>query len=169
MVLEPLLQLTWWQRRIYGPTYRFIARLRPRRIADNLHWKRQRVERGWSDRDAWSLDSHLCRVITGGVRSIRDNSHGYPSDLTPEAWTETLNKIAYGFQCGLALINMDYVEVAGKTMIDRETGRIHFNVGASEEEVATAREREEAERLRLQAAFDEGFDLFRKYFFDLWD
>lgn len=38
----------------------------------------QRAWRGYSDKDVWSLDHYLCRVIAPALRQIAANTHGYP-------------------------------------------------------------------------------------------
>ena len=102
--------------------------------------------------DTWSFDSYLCDVISGGVRFLNENLHGAPTDLFDEEaenptwrWEETLDKIAEGFDAGKSLIDDDYI-VENDSLEDR--------IKRVEE---------------LQIKFDEGMELFKKYFFHLWD
>jgi|SRR5665213_2591620 len=59
-------------------------------------WIKQRIKRGYSDRDVWSFDSFLAPVIAGGVRQIA-NFSGYKGDNEKE-WRDTLNFIADQFE-----------------------------------------------------------------------
>lgn len=56
-------------------------------------WRRQRAERGWSDRDAWNLDDYLGSVISGAILHLRDRSHGYPGDSCEAEWHDVLTRI----------------------------------------------------------------------------
>lgn len=38
----------------------------------------QRGRRGWSDRDLWSLDKHLERILAGSLVKLADTCHGHP-------------------------------------------------------------------------------------------
>lgn len=57
----------------------------------------ERGRRGWSVRDAWSLDTYLARVMAESIRHLRLNSHGYPNELTPEKWASILEEMEIGF------------------------------------------------------------------------
>ena len=58
-------------------------------------WKKQRIERGYSDRDVWSFDSFLAQVISGGVRQIGGYA-GYEGE--EGEWRKTFNFIADQFE-----------------------------------------------------------------------
>ncbi len=60
-------------------------------------WKKQRIKRGYSDRDVWSFDSFLAEVIAGGVRQVA-RFGGYPVSFEPDEWVDTLNFIADQFE-----------------------------------------------------------------------
>ena len=38
----------------------------------------QRGRRGWSDRDLWSLDNHLEKILAGSLVRLADTAHGHP-------------------------------------------------------------------------------------------
>src|ERR1700685_1373267 len=59
-------------------------------------WMKQRIKRGYSDRDVWGFDSFLAPVIAGGVRQIARFS-GYKSE-DERQWRDTLNFIADQFE-----------------------------------------------------------------------
>lgn len=62
-------------------------------------WIKQRIKRGYSDRDIWSFDNFLAQVIADGVRQIAQIG-GYPLGFEndPDKWGETLNFIADQFE-----------------------------------------------------------------------
>ena len=43
-----------------------------------IKWFLQRGRRGWADRDTWSMDSYLERVIPGMLIRLANAAHGYP-------------------------------------------------------------------------------------------
>ncbi len=61
----------------------------------------QRGRYGIADSDAWSLDHFLAMTTVRGVQKLREWSHGYPSELTPEEWDSILKQIEDGFQLWL--------------------------------------------------------------------
>ena len=67
--------------------------------ARRKRWIKQRIKRGYSDRDVWSFDSFLAQVIAGGIRQV-GRFGGYPGSFeeNPDQWTETLNFIADQFE-----------------------------------------------------------------------
>lgn len=48
-----------------------------------VRWFWQRGRRGYSDRDLWSFDHYLSRVIAGGMRQLADGAHGTPYEFNP--------------------------------------------------------------------------------------
>lgn len=58
----------------------------------------QRGKRGYADEDVWNLEYYLADVISASVMHLRHHNMAYPSDLTPEEWNATLEKISHGFK-----------------------------------------------------------------------
>lgn len=56
--------------------------------------RRQRARRGWSDADAWNLDTNLCRTLSEQLAHLAHNGHGWPGEHsewpTPQAWQSEL-------------------------------------------------------------------------------
>jgi len=77
----------WYLRRNLGK----LARPQP---WVRLRWRYQRSKRGWADRDVWSLDSYLAKLIGSSIASLRNHGHGYPSDITLEQWDDVLTRIS---------------------------------------------------------------------------
>lgn len=66
----------------------------------------QRMQRGYADRDCWSFDAYLSKVIAGGIKVLRNNLHSCPPELCEpdgdvdkgcERWAAILDEIALGF------------------------------------------------------------------------
>jgi len=142
---------TPWYKKIYYWFYRvfnsavYFLRLR-------LPCFFRRGKNGYSYIDVWSFDSYLCDVIIGGVKLLKENLHGAPHELFDDnaenqtwKWEAVLDKIIEGFEAGRALIDMDYI-----------------HLGDTKETWMPKQE-------KLTAKFNEGMDLFKQYFFNLWD
>jgi len=125
-------------------------------------WAWQRVFRGWDDRVCWGVNYHLADVIPQWMRQMQEVAHGFPATLYDESptgiatsvmslpenpdedpnmkvWKDILEEIAVGFEAY------------------RET---------DENDYSSIWEKGQEERL---VKYEKGFDLFRKYFPDLWD
>lgn len=149
--LEKLDRETPWYMSVYYWFYRLINDLRfffMRRLPCFFH----RGKKGYSYIDTWSFDSYLCDVIAGGVKLLKANLHGSPPELFDDdaknqiwRWEEVLDKITEGFEAGRSIINTDYMEL-GDT-----------------------REEWESKYKELEVKYNEGMDLFKEYFFNLWD
>jgi hypothetical protein len=59
-----------------------------------LRWRWQRSQRGWADRDVWSLDDYLAGLIGEAVEQLRRYGHGFPNGMTSEEWDATLGRIS---------------------------------------------------------------------------
>lgn len=99
-------QYVWW------PLWRFFN---IRDLYLNIKWFFQRLFRGYSDLDLWSLDQHLATIILKRIKAFRKQElHGYPAqfhhdfensvpkeyhDLAPEVYWEeiVLGKIENAF------------------------------------------------------------------------
>ena len=101
-----LAEFYWWLRR--RPT--------PRDIWHEVKWAIQRVRRGWSDRDNWSMYDHLSIVMADMLKQLRETGVGYhcvhgamgsevrgehmlDSDkCAPEDWWALLQRIEFGLR-----------------------------------------------------------------------
>ena len=115
----------------------------------------QRVHRGYSDRDCWSINGFLSDIMPGMLRQLKENCHGCPEDLWDDKkdnkcqkWDEVLIEIAQGFEAATSISNLDFMRPF-KNSEPEETW--------------------EARRAILDKKFDRGIFLFKKYYFSLWD
>jgi hypothetical protein len=58
----------------------------------------QRIIRGWSDEETWSLDAPLGRLIAPRLRRYNELRNGHPCDMTEEEWNATIQKMVDAFE-----------------------------------------------------------------------
>jgi len=104
-------------------------------------WAWQRVFRGFDDRWYWSLNSQLALIIPKCVRKMKDG-YSYPFGINYKQWKEILEKIALGFEA-IEKIDEDFLL----------------------KDIPSKRKKYE----KLEKQYDEGMELFVKWFNDLWD
>ena len=88
----------------------------------------QRGRRGWSDQDAWSIDTWLVDNLIPMLERLKNNKYGTPSSMfrkkdgvdkdgnsTDEAhrlaeqrWDNVLREIIYGLKCAKKIQDLDY-------------------------------------------------------------
>jgi len=56
-----------------------------------------RVVKGYSWYDWINFDDYLSSVIISGLKDFKNNSHGYPGELTLEEWNRRLDIMIEGF------------------------------------------------------------------------
>lgn len=76
--LDKLFQLNRWQK-VYYPTKRFVRRFSPRDRYYDAKYASQRVRKGWSHRDVWSIDWHLMEILPEMLRHLAETTQGYPA------------------------------------------------------------------------------------------
>jgi hypothetical protein len=101
----------FFDRGLFGYNYRHVVThfwIIPGEAYRRVKWFVQRGWRGYSDRDTWSIDWFLMRILPNMIDELRKNTHGCPVDLTPEKWDEILATIATGFRANMRLMDLDY-------------------------------------------------------------
>jgi len=127
-----------------------------RECFQEVKWAWQRVFKGYDDRATWGIDSYLADLIPKLASELKENNIGTPFDM----WD-------------------------GMVPVDN-----CFNYSEEDDKVAETKWREILEKIAegfksyseldvfdkdnpefeiFKAKFEEGFDLFRKYFGHLWD
>lgn len=99
----------------------------------------QKITRGWSDDDLWSLDLTIARFAAPRLRELQKNPVGWPDQhfKTCEDWEDAIGKMARAFELIIE---------------ENDTYPAWWGEG-------TAPEYKEIE---------DGLDLFRQHFRDLW-
>ena len=98
------------------------------RILRKIKWFLQRGRRGWADCDLWSLDMYLSGWMPHAMRRLIKIKHAVPTEILMQfefpdesgnfskesiekaivRWSDTLEKIALGFEAANTLTNLDY-------------------------------------------------------------
>lgn len=121
----------------------------------------QRAVRGWGNSDTWNLDNYLSKVISQSVFHLRENVHGYPTDLKNlRQWKSILMKIVYTFHTSRRI---------GDTL-----WYIPSNKWTRKKYNATKQQFKNCKHLKIMTKkqvlkYEEGWMLFQKYFRNLWD
>lgn len=58
----------------------------------------QRRTRGWDDRELWSLDVTLSKMIAPRLRRLKEIQLGHPGMMTEEEWDACLDKMIASFE-----------------------------------------------------------------------
>lgn len=154
-----------WEDYIYYPLLRLWRDYNPRQIYREVKWFLQRGKRGWADCDTWSLDWYLSGWLPDALRHLAKHTHGYPSEFYVEGgnsdegfakWQAILEKMAAGFEA---------YKRAQEGLYEAELGPYPLYGKVSDSRFYKARRL----RVRDERLFDEGIELFVRYFENLWD
>ena len=102
----------------------------------------QRGKRGYSDSDLWSFDTYLSKVISKATIELKDKARGHPGGLCEECMKPYKEHDCNGFEKWQNIL----------TTISEGFAQDRFDFDNFDEE-----------------KFDDAFDLFKKYFYNLWD
>lgn len=156
------------EKHLYYRIYLFFYRLFYRIIESPRNTRRavvsffQRAIRGWADEDTWGLCDYLADVIAQSVYHLKKTSHGMPADLTEGQWVDILNKIRDTFEIAKRITDDDLYLI--ENIPDRERW----------EEILKKLNKKHGINQRCMSEkeiheYKEGWKLFQKYFFNLWD
>jgi len=125
----------------------------------NIKHRYQRQQRGFSNEDTWSFDSYLASVIIGGVKHLKENLNGHPSDITNlQIWKDILTEIIWTFETIEKMINMELLYFVPK---NKQKSWTSFN----KKHNTNVRYMTYEEHIR----YINGWSYFQKYFMSLWD
>lgn len=98
VVIHPEFERSWHRLTSQNWYWRFRRALTDIRYAPKeLLYAWQRARRGWSDRDVWSFDNHLSRVLVDVLPRYRQDP---PGEMPIEVWNEKLDIMIDGFKAG---------------------------------------------------------------------
>lgn len=129
----------------------------------------QRWNRGWSDADIWGVNDFLSRVIPAMLKRLKETQQGLPTwteDKTEEQaqkeWNDILDTIINTFETSKKIADneLGYFENWSQRKYD------YYNkiwVTHTYEPKPRAMTKEECGK------YKQGWELFRKYYFSLWD
>jgi len=116
----------------------------------------QRGYRGWADEDTWDFDLYLAKVMSQGLKHLKKHHHGCPSDI--------YNK--YKDRKDLTQHQKDKLAVKEwKTKMDIMIRGFEIVPQLFNMKVLKTKIRKE----RYFYEFERGLDIFKKYYFNLWD
>jgi len=129
----------------------------------------QRGRRGWANSDTWGFAYYLSKVILGGVEHLEKIQHGLPT-WTPgkteleaqDEWDCILNAIINTFRLAKEIGEGDVCYLPIKDFTEKEYKRLVKALENSKHRMKVLNRKETEE-------FEKGFELFKEYFFDLWD
>ena len=136
-----------------------------------LKWKFQRFHRGYSDNDAWSIRDWFLLIMPKVLDTMRANLHGSPYGITFEEWQNILERMSYCFKeaheetCSQT---NEYEDMFDIYFEENENGTYSSKVSNEEIYIKWAKRQEEISEYQTKK-LHEGLDLFKKYFWDLWD
>ena len=117
----------------------------------NLEYKRQRIKRGWCDQDTFSIDVWFLAIVPEMLQYMVDHSNSYPYDMSHEEWKITLREMIRLFnECNEESCSMK-------------------NEYSIVDDFSAWRERELKIIEYRDNCKNQAFELFSKYFFNLWD
>jgi hypothetical protein len=158
--------IIWWIR--YGIWQKIEAMPREHK------WACQRIKRGFSDCDVWGFDYFLAPIIAKGCRELQKQACGCPNDVYSKfgekrafnEWKKILGKIAYTFETAQKILD-DKLFIVSSEEYTKEwyNKRNEITKSISKTKKYTCR----AMTLREIKEYEEGWRLFQRYFFNLWD
>lgn len=137
----------------------------------------QRIKRGWCDSDVFSIDNWFESVIVDMLKQLKETKHGYPCDMTAEQWDKELDRMIYCFtemqedKCSEKNeYEEEYIQQMGFKQVDVNGKTFTAVQNYNDEELRKLWLEREKEiynyRMEMQT---KGFELFNKYFRNLWD
>lgn len=160
--------MKWWEH-IYYPCCRFFDRIIA--IPKRIKWFFQRGFRGYSDFDIWSLDFYLSNIISKSVKKLKETCNSVPTwkeDMKEEEaikkWNNILDNIIYTFEINKKVMDSDIYLYES----DIEKKKVIENI------IEEINEKYPEDKIRMlnqdeQNKYEEGWKLFKEYFFYLWD
>jgi hypothetical protein len=181
-----------WFTNTYWAVYRFFKNTKifhPRDIYYDIKYFIQRGRRGWSDRDAWSIDWYLCEptMMPAFLHHLKAHKHGTPMSMFPDEpeyikpdgnpteaahdiaiarWDATMDRMIAGWEAAWRILDGLYEKELGDYPMHRPKGV------SKADWRKVGDDRYKATRLleeRDQKIFEEGMALFTKHLFSLWD
>lgn len=157
-----------WFQNVYYSIYRFCDRyLNPMNYYRETKYFIQRGIRGWSDRDCWSLSHYNSKVCKEMLDHMLKNLHGYPcvldgcnSDQSFQDWKDKLTEMRNSFETFCKISNGDLEEYVEWNFLPEN---LKFKEEMQKKYNCVYQTKEEHEKMK------KGFELFIKYYSNLWD
>ena len=112
-----------------------------------LKWRCQRFIRGWADEDTWDIEGWFIEILLPMLKKFKEDNNGHPFELSREEWDKTLDDMIYSLEG----INE---EGAVKQLYGEEVNLIVYDYKEISNHMTESKQK--------------FFELFVKYFYDLW-
>lgn len=128
----------------------------------------QRIKYGWCESDTWGIDYWFLNVVPDMLLYLKNNKHGYPISFdengeqilnSEEEWDKVLDEIIYLFHES----SEDYCSIKNRYNSELANGFADEN-----KKHLWIQEEKNLGNYREQCK-NQAFELFSKYFYDLWD
>jgi hypothetical protein len=133
-------------------------------IPREIKWAYQRVTRGWSDRDVWSMDYHLSNILVGMLRRLKETKHGVPLDFCGD-WGEKTSTHFLPMEESIKLWDACLDEMIEGFEARGEMDELTYPTSCGKEEKKVW----EHNMALLSARKERALALFAKHFDSLWD
>jgi hypothetical protein len=122
---------------------------RPREI----RWFLQRGKRGFADCDIWDFDDYLIDVISAGLKQLKKVQQTCPTEIFDKYEHLSIEERDKATQ-------KEWNEILDRIIEGFDAAKVLLDMYCELDE----KERKDIEQIRQR-----GFDLFKEYFFNLWD
>lgn len=151
-----------------------------RDLKNNIKWRIQRAKRGFSDRDVWDIDMWFMDVMPKMLTQLKETTHGAPllprttSENCHEEWGRILDRMVFLLQemnddtCSFKnpykedfnkFLEQKYSDHLNDEEFDKKFEELRHNYVGQEKIKATY----------IELKKQEFFNMFSRYFYDLWD
>ena len=124
------------------------------RLWDNFRVRCQRFKRGWAYGDVWDLDVWFMHTVKPMLIHLRDHGIGIPNELYIDCENERVN-------WENTLTEM----ITCLELMDEDATREHLDISDSDYSFESYQKTNDF----MEENKNRFFELFSKYFFDLWD
>lgn len=127
---------------------------------EEYKYKVQKAKRGYSDLDVWNINYWFLSTIVPILKQFKEKHNGYPCNMSPEEWEQILDKMIFCF-----------TEANEETCSQKNEYQLEFDNMfncKNKDALNDYRNREIEINKYMKKNLDEGLDLFKKYFYDLW-
>ena len=78
--------------------YRLYYRIKDFKYKRFVRLTYQKLTKGWSDEDTWSLDHSLAKLILPRLKRFREVTIARPWDINEKEWYDILDQMIFGFE-----------------------------------------------------------------------
>jgi hypothetical protein len=132
-----------------------------KKLLRHIKWFYQRITRGFDDRECWNLNTTIAKFLIPRLKVFKTNTHTFPSEISLEEWDIALLQMIDAFE--LYILDNDDLNYDDVKIEFDEKGHLQITKDPDKEKVRNTII--ESRRKRIE----DGLNLFREYFYDLWD